>query len=149
MKQNVSNTGFRLQALRKARHLTQESLASKCQAQGFPISRNKLAKYELGMTEVPARFIPFLAVILNVNITDLLQPIVQRSHAELPLEPLQKPLVDMPAKATQRIDAPVVRFTGATIEMQSHRTKKRPMVSFSTTLQIPLKSLLAEWWESL
>ena len=149
MKHNISKIGFHLRSLRKARHLTQESLASKCQAKGFPISRNKLAKYELGMTEVPARFIPILAHILNANITDLLQPIVQRSHPELPLEPLQKPLGDKPAKATQRHDAPFVRFTGATIEMQGHRTKKRPMVSFSTTLQIPLKSLLAEWWESL
>jgi transcriptional regulator with XRE-family HTH domain len=147
MKQNLSEIGFRLRALRKARLLTQESLAFRCQAKGCPVTRNIVARYELGMTVVPARFIPTLADILNANITDLLPPIARQPHPAPPLEPWQKPLKQKPAKAVN--DTLIIRCTGATIKAQSCRTKDRQMISLSTTLQIPLKSLLAQWWKSL
>ena len=151
MKPNPSQIGFRLRTLRKAHHLTQEALAAKCQVKRCPITRNKLAHYELGITEVPARFIPILAHLLGANITDLLSPIARQSNSESSLEPLQKQKESCqePARAFQKKGAPITRPAVATIEMRGFRTEGRPMISLSTTLQIPLKSLLAEWWKSL
>jgi transcriptional regulator with XRE-family HTH domain len=137
--------GLRLRALRKTQSLSQESLASRCQIAGHPISRNKIAKYELGVAEVPARFIPKLAQILNVSITDLLPPVAEQSQPKVLPRPLQKPMSQKPVKLTQKNDAPVPHLTSATVETKGHKIKGSSMLSFSTTLKIPLKSLLAEW----
>jgi transcriptional regulator with XRE-family HTH domain len=75
MKQIPSKIGLRLRELRHSRHQTQESLATECRQRGFAITRTKLAKYEIGMTQVPARFIPIIAHVLKADITDLLPPI--------------------------------------------------------------------------
>ena len=75
MKPHLTQIALRLQALRKSRHQTQESLAAKCRYYGFPISRCQLARYEIGMTNVLAQFIPIAAHVLNVDITDLLPPV--------------------------------------------------------------------------
>jgi transcriptional regulator with XRE-family HTH domain len=75
MKQLPSKIGLRLRELRHSRHQTQESLAAECRQRGFAITRTKLAKYEIGMAQVPARFIPIITHILKVDITDLLPPI--------------------------------------------------------------------------
>ncbi len=81
MKRAFSKIGFRLRALRRARHWTQESLASACQYHGFAVTRAKLAKYEIGLTEVPARFIPIFAHILKADIAELLPPIGRRPES--------------------------------------------------------------------
>jgi transcriptional regulator with XRE-family HTH domain len=75
MKRIPSKIGLRLRALRQSRRQTQESLAAECRQRGFAITREKLAKYEICVTHVPARFIPIMAHILKVEITDLLPPI--------------------------------------------------------------------------
>jgi transcriptional regulator with XRE-family HTH domain len=79
MKQIPSKIGLRLRELRQSRRQTQESLALECRQRGFAITRTKLAKYEIGMTQVPAHFIPVLAYVLKVDVTDLLPPITRRS----------------------------------------------------------------------
>ena len=83
MKRTLSQVGFRLRALRRSRHRTQESLAAACQQRGFAVTRAKLAKYEVGLTEVPARFIPVFAHILKADITDLLPPIGGQFESEV------------------------------------------------------------------
>jgi hypothetical protein len=50
-------------------------LAKECRQRGFTVTRAKLAKYEIGMTQVPARFIPIIAHVLKADITDLLPPV--------------------------------------------------------------------------
>lgn len=82
MKKTLSKVGFRLRALRHSRRWTQETLAAACQARGFAVTRAKLAKYEIGLAEVPAHFIPIFAHVLKVDITDLLPPIGGKSNAQ-------------------------------------------------------------------
>jgi transcriptional regulator with XRE-family HTH domain len=66
------------QNLRKQRcrcRQTQDFLAKGCQRYGTPITRDMLAHYECGNADVPARYIPIIAHVLGVAITDLLPPI--------------------------------------------------------------------------
>ena len=64
--------------LRKQRRLcrqTQHVLARGCQRYGAPITREMLAHYECGHADVPARYIPIIAHVLGIAVTDLLPPI--------------------------------------------------------------------------
>lgn len=64
--------------LRKHRRLcrqTQHDLARGCQRYGAPVTREMLAHYEAGHADVPARYIPIIAHVLGVAVTDLLPPI--------------------------------------------------------------------------
>jgi len=79
MKRPIHHPGLRIRALRKSYKQTQESLAAKCRHLGFAVTREKLAKYEVGLTQVPAQFIPAFAHVLKVNVADLLPPISKRS----------------------------------------------------------------------
>jgi len=82
MKPILTQIALCLRALRKSRHQTQESLAAKCRQYGFPVSRVKLARYELGSTNIPAQFIPIAAHVLNVDVTDLFPPIGIQSESK-------------------------------------------------------------------
>ncbi len=82
MKPHLTQTALRLRALRKSRHQTQESLAARCRHYGFPVSRSALAKYEIGLLNIPAQFIPIAAHALNVDITELLPPIGGRAKPQ-------------------------------------------------------------------
>jgi transcriptional regulator with XRE-family HTH domain len=82
MKQNLSQVGFRLRALRRSRRWTQETLSAACHARGFAVTRAKLAKYEVGITDVPARLIPAFAQMLRVDITELLPPLDMEVKAQ-------------------------------------------------------------------
>jgi len=76
----LSEVGLRLQMLRLQRHHSQRSLAAEFERLGLPITRAMLANYESGRRDVPARFIPLIAHILDVPITSLLPPL-SRSDA--------------------------------------------------------------------
>ena len=71
----ISSVGSRLLAIRKAQNMTQFWLSSQCRLNGLPVSRQMLTHYERGRAKVPARFIPILAHVLGVAVTDLLPPI--------------------------------------------------------------------------
>jgi hypothetical protein len=58
MKQIPYKIGLRLRALLQSRQKIQEFLAAECRQHGFAMTRKKLAKYEIGMTQVPVRFVP-------------------------------------------------------------------------------------------
>ena len=160
MKQTHSKIGLRLRELRHSRHRTQESLATECLQRGFAITRTKLAKYEIGMTEVPARFIPIITHILKVDITDLLPPIGTKNLPNS--RPERKPIRNLSGKRirffrkrqkwTQRklaevlekMGVPVTRDIIASVEMQRTRVRDYQLVFFARALQIPLDSLLPD-----
>ena len=160
MKKNPSKVGFRLRALRHSRRWTQESLAAACQARGFAVSRNKLAHYELGLTDVPARFIPVIAHILKANITDLLPPIGGQPESK-PAPALAKirNLTGQQIQAFRRnrkwsqrklagairtMGAPMTREIIANLETQRTRVKDYDLVLVAKALQIPMDSLFPE-----
>ena len=70
-----SQVGLNLRKQRRLCRQTQHVLATGCQRYGTPITREMLAHYECGQADVPARYIPIIAHVLGVAITDLLPPI--------------------------------------------------------------------------
>jgi len=160
MKQNLSQIGFRLRAFRQSRHWTQESLAAACQARGFAVSRNKLAHYELGLTEVPARFIPVIAHILKADITDLFPPIGGKSESSLALSGAKiRNLTGQQIQTFRRnrkwsqsklagvirtMGAPMTREIIANLETRRTRVKDYDLVLVAKALQIPMDSLFPD-----
>ncbi len=157
MKPYLTQIAIRLRALRKSRHQTQESLAAKCRQYGFPVSRNKLAKYEIGLTNIPAHFIPIAAHALNIDVTDLFPPIGIQS--ESPFMPQGAKTRNLTGKQIQafrkkqkwsqrklaavirKMGAPMTREIIANLETQRSRVKDYELVLFAKTFQIPLNSL--------
>lgn len=164
MKQNLSRVGFRLRALRRSRHRTQEFLAAACQARGFAVSRSQLARYEIGYTDVPARLIPAFAHVLKVDITDLLPPLGMRVEPQFQPEAVkgrnitgqqirffrkrrswtQRKL----AEALQKMGLPVTRDIIANIETQRAEVTDCQLVGFASALRVSLHSLFPNNRES-
>ena len=160
MKQLPSKIGLRLRELRHSRHQTQESLAAECRQRGFAITRTKLAKYEIGMTQVPARFIPIITHLLKVDITDLLPPIngedQPKSRPELTqirnlsgkrirfFRKKQRWTQHKLAAVLKKMDVPITRDIIANVELQRTRVRDYQLVFFARALQIPLDSLLPD-----
>jgi RNA polymerase sigma factor (sigma-70 family) len=72
MKLRFVNLGERLCSLRRNAHKSQKVLAAACQALGLPITGDMIASWETNRAEIPARFIPFIAYILDAKVADLL-----------------------------------------------------------------------------
>ena len=160
MKPYLTQIALRLRALRKSRHQTQESLAAKCRYYGFPILRCQLAKYEIGLLNIPAQFIPIAAHALNVNITDLLPPIGPKDPPKSRPEPgkirnlsgkrirffrkRQKWTQDKLATVLEKMGFPITRNIIASVEMQRTRVRDYQLVFFAKALQIPLNSLFPD-----
>lgn len=64
-----------MRSIRKACKESQESIALRFKWYGLPITRQMVANYECGRCDVPARYIPIIAHMLNVDIADLLPPL--------------------------------------------------------------------------
>ncbi len=160
MKRTLSKVGFRLRALRQSRHWTQKSLAAACQQKGFPVSRCQLARYEVGIADVPARFIPVIAHILKADITDLLPPIGGKSESSLALSGAkirnltgqqiqtfrrnQKWSQSKLAGVIRTMGAPMTREIIANLETRRTRVKDYDLVLVAKALQIPMDSLFPE-----
>jgi transcriptional regulator with XRE-family HTH domain len=160
MKQIPSKIGLRLRELRHSRHQTQESLATECRQRGFAITRTKLAKYEIGITQVPARFIPVVAHVLKADITDLLPPFGAKDRPNS--RPEQKQIRNLSGKrirffrkrqkwtqhklaaVLKKMGIPFTRDIIASVEMQRTRVRDYQLVFFAKALQIPLDSLLPD-----
>ncbi len=159
MKQIPSKIGLRLRELRQSRRKTQESLALECRQRGFAITRAKLAKYEIGMTQVPACFIPILAYVLNVEVTDLLPPVARRTEPQFVAEQTNKNLAGQRirsfrkkrkwtqhglASVFQKMGVPITREVIANMETQRSRVKDYQLILFAKALQVPLISLFPD-----
>ena len=68
----VHNLGQRLQTLRKQWFKSQQAYANHCHKLGVPITPTVIADWENSRSEIPARFVPFLAHTLNAQVNDLL-----------------------------------------------------------------------------
>jgi transcriptional regulator with XRE-family HTH domain len=161
MKQIPCKIGLRLRALRQSRHQTQASLAKECWQRGFAVTREKLAKYEIGMTKVPARFIPIIAHVLKADITDLLPPVGGQDRPNSRTELMQVRNLSgkkiqffrKKQKWTQRqlafvlrnMGVSITRETVANVESQRTRVRDYQLVYFAKALQIPLESLLPDF----
>jgi transcriptional regulator with XRE-family HTH domain len=157
MKKTISKVGFRLRALRRSRHWTQEYMADACQTHGFAVSRTQLARYEIGYTDVPARLIPIFAHLLKAEITDLLPPIggkldAQHSSVRTNARNLagqqirgfrrrRKWSQEKLARTIQGMGVPVTRGIIANLESQRTRAKDYQLVFLAKALQIPLNWL--------
>jgi transcriptional regulator with XRE-family HTH domain len=159
MKQIPSKIGLRLRELRQSRRQTQESLSLECRQRGFAITRTKLAKYEIGMTQVPACFIPVLAYVLKVDVTDLLPPINRRAEPRFVAEQTNKNLAGQRirsfrkkrkwtqhglASVFQKMGVPITREIIANVETQRSRVKDYQLILFAKALQVPLISLFPD-----
>ena len=153
MKQISSKIGLRLRELRQSRRQTQESLSLECRQRGFAITRTKLAKYEIGMTQVPACFIPILAYVLHVEITDLLPPVARRTEPQFVAEKTNKNLAGQRirsfrkkrkwtqhglASVFQKMGVPITREIIANVEAQRSRVKDYQLILFAKALQVPI-----------
>jgi transcriptional regulator with XRE-family HTH domain len=159
MKQIPRKIGLRLRALRQSRKQTQASLAEECRQRGFTVTRTKLAKYEIGMTQVPARFIPIIAHVLKADITDLLPPVGGEDRPNSKTAPARNlsgkkiQFYRKKRKWTQRQLASVLRTMGisttretiANVESQRTRVRDYQLVYFAKALQIPLELLLPDF----
>jgi transcriptional regulator with XRE-family HTH domain len=157
MKQNLSKVGFRLRALRQSRHWTQACLAAACQARGFAVSRCQLARYEVGIADVPARFIPVFAYVLKADITNLLPPIGGQFESKpAPTLARIRNLTGQQIQAFRRkrkwsqsklagvirtMGAPMTREIIANLETRRTRVKDYDLVLVARALQIPVDSL--------
>jgi transcriptional regulator with XRE-family HTH domain len=157
MKQNLSKVGFRLRALRQSRHWTQACLAAACQQKGFPVSRCQLARYEVGIADVPARFIPIIAYALKADIADLLPPIGGQSESKPALTLARiRNLTGQQIQVFRRnrkwsqsklagvirtMGAPMTREIIANLETRRTRVKDYDLVLVAKALQIPMDSL--------
>ena len=74
----LSEIGLRLRKLRALRNHTQHSLAAEFERLKLPVTCQKLANYEAGRCDVPARFIPVIAFVLGVRVTKLLPPLADK-----------------------------------------------------------------------
>lgn len=79
----LSEIGLRLQTLRVRRNQTQHSLADEFEQLKLPVTRQMLANYEAGRSDVPARFIPVIAFVLGVSVTTLLPPLADEDVRRL------------------------------------------------------------------
>jgi transcriptional regulator with XRE-family HTH domain len=154
MKQITPKIGLRLRALRQSRQQTQESLAAECRQHGFAVSRGKLAKYEIGMTQLPAHYIPIIAHILKADITDLLLPI-GRQDGWIKIKNLSGQRIRFFRKKLkwtqhelaavfQKMGIPITRNIIANVEIQRIRVRDYQLVFFAKALQVPLVSLLPD-----
>jgi transcriptional regulator with XRE-family HTH domain len=161
MKQIPCKIGLRLRALRQSRKQTQASLAKECRQRGFAVTREKLAKYEIGLTQVPACLIPIIAHVLKADITDLLPPVGREDRPNSKTAPMRARNLSgkkiqfyrKKRKWTQRQLASVLRTMGisttretiANVESQRTRVRDYQLVYFAKALQIPLESLLPDF----
>ncbi|GLR75271.1 helix-turn-helix domain-containing protein [Aliivibrio sifiae] len=60
--------GKQIRAIRKEKKLTQEQLTTRCNLEGFDISRGTLAKIESGVRQVIDIEIVLISKALNINI---------------------------------------------------------------------------------
>jgi transcriptional regulator with XRE-family HTH domain len=72
MSTTLDQIGIRLRRLRQNRRKSQYVLAATLHAFNVPITRDMLANWETCRSDVPARFIPFLAYALDAEVTDFL-----------------------------------------------------------------------------
>ena len=79
MSTTLDQIGLRLRRLRQDRRKSQHVLAATLHAFNVPITRDMLANWETCRSDVPARFIPFLAYALDAEVTDFL-PNLNRHH---------------------------------------------------------------------
>jgi transcriptional regulator with XRE-family HTH domain len=64
--------GRRIREIRKQHCFTQQKLAARLHALHAPITRNVVANWEIGRSEVPANYIPVLAYALHAEVVDIL-----------------------------------------------------------------------------
>ena len=72
MKLQSANFGDRLRALRLNSNKSQRAFADRCQLHGVPATRDMIASWETGRSAMPAHLVPFIAYLLNADVTDLL-----------------------------------------------------------------------------
>jgi len=157
MKPCLTQIALRLRALRKSRHQTQESLAARCEQYGFPVSRSRLAKYEIGLLNIPAQFIPIAAHVLSVDVTDLLPPIGGQSKPNpAPIQAKIRNLTGQQIQTFRRnrkwsqsklagvirtMGVPMTREIIANLETRRTRVKDYDLVLVAKALQIPMDLL--------
>jgi transcriptional regulator with XRE-family HTH domain len=157
MKPCLTQIALCLRALRKSRHQTQESLAARCEQYGFPVSRSRLAKYEIGLLNIPAQFIPIAAHVLSVDVTDLLPPIGGQSKPNP--APIQAKIRNLTGQQIQtfrrnrkwsqsklagvirKMGTPMTREIIANLETRRTRVKDYELLLFAKALEIPMDSL--------
>jgi len=112
MKPQSVNLGDRLRALRLNSCKSQQAFADYCQLCGVPVTRDMVANWETCRAEMPAQLIPFIAYLLNAEVTDLLPnlttPVADNlQRISLPFAPpakralLRRPKIKAPAAASQ------------------------------------------------
>jgi hypothetical protein len=98
----VHDLGQRLQTLRKQWFKSQQAYANHCHKLGVPITPTVIADWENSRSEIPARFVPFLAHTLNAQVFDLLPSFTAAEIFALPaLLPPPKP--DKPVKPASAV----------------------------------------------
>ncbi len=83
MSTKLDQIGIRLRKLRQHRRKSQHVLAATLHAFNVPITRDMLANWETCRSDVPARFIPFLAYALDAEVTDFLPNLNRHNVNEL------------------------------------------------------------------
>jgi hypothetical protein len=76
----LSQLGARLRELRRRHFRSQQAFADKCRSLGIPITRDKMANWELGRAEMPASLVPLMTYVMEVSVTDLLPDVTRRAH---------------------------------------------------------------------
>jgi hypothetical protein len=98
----VHNLGQRLHTLRKQWFKSQQAYANHCHKLGVPITPTVIADWENARSEIPARFVPFLAHTPNAQVNDLLPSFTAAEIFVLPaLLPPPKP--DKPVKPASAV----------------------------------------------
>ena len=72
MNPQFDELGPRLRALRRCAFKSQSAFARQCAQLGVPVTRNLVANWESGRTDIPAPLIPVLAHVLKARVRHLL-----------------------------------------------------------------------------
>jgi transcriptional regulator with XRE-family HTH domain len=160
MKSPLSDVGFRIRTLRESRHQSQTSLAMECRRQGFEITRLKVAHYERGRCEVPARYIPVLAFVLKADVAALLPSFKGSTTAESVQSTLKDRNLagrqirahrrklgwtqDELANAVQKFGISMSRTSIANFETRRRAIKDYQSVLIARALGVPLTALFSD-----
>jgi transcriptional regulator with XRE-family HTH domain len=72
------HVGRRIRDIRKQHRFTQAEFAARLHSLHAPITRNVVANWEIGRSEVPANYIPVLAYALHAEVVDILPGLTTR-----------------------------------------------------------------------
>jgi RNA polymerase sigma factor (sigma-70 family) len=143
MKPHFPRIGDRLRALRLNASKTQQQFADHCQLHGVPVTRDMMASWETCRAEMPAEFVPFIARLLDADVTDLLPNIKTPQGMSQAFAALAKHIrLPKPKKKTTANGFPRSSFPPAPSPMPTRNSVTAKSIFLAVNDTSPLDALI-------